>query len=72
MDSSVVFRGMAVVAADPRTAKTLGEAALNADGTYNGAKALSWLSECLTPGRGLSQEEVQAIFEEVKVKRSGT
>lgn len=55
--------------ADPRDAKTLGEAARNPDGTYNGAKALSWLSEVLTPGKGLSEDEVKGIWEEAKAKR---
>jgi hypothetical protein len=51
---------------DPRKAKTLGEAALNPDGeTYNGARALSFLSEALHPGKGLSEEEVRAIAEHV-------
>lgn len=55
---------------DPRKAKTLGEAAQNTDGTWNGAKALSWLSEVLHPGRGLSEDEVTKIWEEAKAKRS--
>ncbi|MBS1984809.1 MAG: hypothetical protein JST16_11625 [Bdellovibrionales bacterium] len=56
---------------DPRKAKTLGEAALNADGkTYNGAKAIAWLSEVLHPGKGISEEEVRQIFERAKAKRS--
>lgn len=58
--------------ADPRDAKTLGEAALNPDGqTYNGAKALSWLSEVLKPGKGLSESEVSEIWEKAKAKREG-
>ncbi len=40
---------------DPRKAKSLGEAALNPDGTYNGIRALSWLSAALYPGAGLSE-----------------
>lgn len=56
---------------DPRQAKTLGEAALNSDGkTYNGAKALSWLTEVLYPGNGLPEDEVARMFEEAKAKRS--
>lgn len=54
---------------DPRQAKTLGEAALNADGTYNGLRALSWLSEVLNPGRGIPVEEVAEIAEEVKARK---
>lgn len=36
---------------DPRKAKSLGEAALNPDGTYNGIRALSWLSGHPRPTR---------------------
>lgn len=53
---------------DPRKAKTLGEAALNPDGTYNGIKALSWLSEALRPGRGIPENEVSKIADEAKAK----
>ena len=51
---------------DPRKAKSLGEAALNPDGTYNGIRALSWLSAALYPGAGLSEDEVRQIAEEVQ------
>ena len=54
---------------DPRKAKTLGEAALNPDGTYNGIRALSWLSDVMTGGKGLSEEDVAKIAEEVKAKK---
>lgn len=53
---------------DPRRARTLGEAALNPDGTYNGARALSWLSEVLHPGAGISEAEALQIAEEVKAQ----
>jgi hypothetical protein len=56
--------------ADPRKAKTLGEAALNADGSYNGLRALSWLSEALRPGKGIPVEEVAEIAEKVKAERA--
>lgn len=57
---------------DPRKAKTLGEAALNADGkTYNGAKALSWLSEVLNPGKGMSEADVQKMWDDVKARKNG-
>lgn len=56
---------------DPRKAKTLDEASLNPDGTYNGLRALSWLSDVLTGGKGLSEEEVAKIAEEVKAKKGG-
>lgn len=59
-----------IPATDPRQAKTLGEAALNPDGTFNGARALSWLSHALTGGRGLSDEDVRRLFEDVKAKRA--
>lgn len=52
--------------ADPRKAKTLDEAARNEDGSYNGVKALSWLSEVLFPGNGMDEAEVLQLVEEVK------
>jgi hypothetical protein len=55
---------------DPRKAKTLGEAADNGDGTYDGAKALAWLSEVLSPGKGVPEEEVREMFEAAKAKRA--
>lgn len=55
---------------DPRNAKTLEEAARNPDGTYNGLSALSWLSDVLTGGKGLSVEEVAKIADEVKAKKA--
>ena len=54
---------------DPRKAKTLDEAALNPDGTYNGLRALSWLSDVLTNGKGIPVEEVEKIADEVKAKK---
>ncbi|UTC29895.1 hypothetical protein BAJUN_02890 [Bajunvirus bajun] len=51
---------------DPRRAETLDEAARNADGSYNGAAMLSWLSECLQPGNGLTETEIREIFDEVQ------
>ncbi len=51
---------------DPRDAKTLGEAALNQDGTYNGARALSWLSSVLSKGEGVSEQEVKDIWKKAK------
>lgn len=57
---------------DPRKAKTLGEAALNPDGkTYNGAKALSWLSAVLSKGgSGLSEQEVRDLWDEAKKRKA--
>jgi len=57
------------VSDDPRKAKTLDEASLNPDGTYNGLRALSWLSDVLTGGNGLSEEEVFKVAEEAKAKK---
>lgn len=57
---------------DPRKAKTLGEAALNPDGkTYNGARALSWLSAILSKdGKGLSEQEVREEWERAKGRKT--
>ncbi|MGY0794254.1 hypothetical protein ACW7BJ_33320 [Azospirillum argentinense] len=57
--------------ADPRKAKTLGEAAANPDGTFNGARALSWLSEVLNPGKGASEAEVQKLWDQARAKKAG-
>ena len=52
--------------ADPRKAKTLDEASRNDDGSYNGVKALSWLSEVLFPGNGMDEADVRQLVDEVK------
>lgn len=54
---------------DPRKAATLGEASQNPDGTFNGLKALSWLSEVLNPGKGIPLAEVQKIAADVIAKK---
>lgn len=54
---------------DPRKAKTLAEACANGDGTYNGLRMLSWLSEVVSPGKGIPVEEVAKIAEKVKAGR---
>ena len=54
---------------DPRKAKSLEDAALNPDGTFNGIRALSWLSAALSGGNGISEDEVRQIAEEVKAKQ---
>ncbi|MGQ9370406.1 hypothetical protein [Azospirillum sp. ST 5-10] len=54
---------------DPRKADTLGEAAENPDGTFNGARALAWLSEALNPGKGASEAEVQALWDKARARR---
>lgn len=54
---------------DPREARNLKEAASNGDGTYNGFRALSWLSEALHPGQGVSEQDVRADYEKAKRER---
>ena len=51
---------------DPRKANTLGDACANGDGTYDGAKALAWLSDVLTRGKGVPVDEVRTMFAEDK------
>ena len=53
-----------------RKAENLDEASLNPDGTYNGANALSWLSDVLTGGKGISSDEIKKMFDEEKAKRN--
>lgn len=53
---------------DPRKAATLGEACANGDGTYNGYRAVAWLSEVLNPGRGMSEEDVRRAYEKRRKK----
>jgi hypothetical protein len=55
---------------NPRKAETLDEAARNPDGTYNGARALSWLSDILTGGKGMTEDEVRQMFADAKAKRA--
>lgn len=59
----------AAPSSDPRYAHTLGEACSNGDGTFNGVRALSWLSEVLNPGRGVPVERVEEIAREVVERR---
>ena len=54
---------------DPRKAETLGEACANNDGTYSGTKLLSWLSDVLNPGRGLSEGEVAELWRQARAKK---
>jgi hypothetical protein len=61
--------GMTTPANDPRQAQTLDEASRNPDGTYNGARAISWLSAVLTGGKGMSEQEVRAIWDRERAKR---
>jgi hypothetical protein len=56
------------MADDPRKAETLDEACANGDGTFNGYKLMSWLSEAVAPGRGISEDEVKKIWAEVQAK----
>lgn len=53
---------------DPREAMTLGEACQNPDGTYNAFKMLSWMSEVLNPGKGISESEARKVYEGAKKK----
>lgn len=55
---------------DPRKADTLDEAARNEDGTYDGARALSWLSDVMTGGKGTPEGEIRAMFADAKANRS--
>lgn len=48
---------------DPRLAKNVDEACSNGDGTFNGFRLLSFLSEALHPGKGLSEAEVRKAWE---------
>lgn len=57
------------MAEDPRKAETMGEAAMNPDGSYNGLRALSWLSEALNPSKGLGEQEVKAVYDRVKAEK---
>jgi len=54
---------------DPRKAATLDEASANGDGTFSAIRGLSWLSEVLNPGKGLSAEEVKKIAADVIAKK---
>jgi hypothetical protein len=55
---------------DPRKAKTLDEACANGDGTYNGARLLSWLSEAANPGKGVPEAEVRKMWDRAKAARA--
>lgn len=54
---------------DPREALTLEEACANGDGTFNGLRLLSWLSEAVSPGNGLTEAEVRQIASVVEARR---
>ena len=56
------------MADDPRKVKTLGEACANGDGTYNGARLMSWLSAAVTGGKGIPVEEVEQMWRDAKAK----
>jgi hypothetical protein len=53
---------------DPRG--TLNEACANGDGTYNGARLLSWLSEAANPGQGVPEAEVRKMWDRAKAARA--
>lgn len=50
--------------------ETLNAAARNSDGTYDGAKALSWLSDVLFPGRGVPEEDVKKMWQDAKARKT--
>lgn len=54
---------------DPRKANTIDEACANGDGTYDGARAMAWLSDVLTGGKGVPADEVRTMFADTKAKR---
>lgn len=54
--------------ADPRKAKSIEDACSNGDGTFNGYRLMSFLSEAMNPGKGFSVEEVEAMARKGKVK----
>ena len=53
---------------DPRDAPDLDQASRNPDGTYDGAKALSWLSNVLTSRQGLTVDEIREAWEDAKAR----
>lgn len=55
---------------DPRKANDLDEAARNDDGTWNAFRALSWLSEVLNPGKGISEDVIRSDVERERKKRA--
>ena len=56
---------------DPRKADTLDDAARNPDGTYDGARVLSWLSDVLLgDGKGIPEAEIREMFADAKAKRA--
>lgn len=54
---------------DPRKADTLDVASRDADGTCDGARALSWLSNVLTGGKGVPENEIRRMFADAKSRR---
>lgn len=59
---------------DPRKAPDLDAASRNPDGTYNGVRALSWISAAVARGlgsksNGLSETEVAQIWQAVQAKK---
>jgi len=51
---------------------TLNEAARNPDGTYDGAKALAWLSQALAGDRGLTEAEIREAFVAIVLEQART
>lgn len=55
---------------DPRKAKTLGEACMNPDGTYNAWKLGAWLISATTGNKeGPTPDELKAEFERRKAEK---
>lgn len=54
---------------DPRKAKSIEDACANGDGTFNGYRLLSYLSEAMHPGKGFSVEEIEEIARKGKAKK---
>lgn len=65
-------RGYSVKNIDCRKCKSLTDAAQNPDGTWNGARALSWLSEAVSPGHGISEAEVNRMFKDAAERKRST
>lgn len=55
---------------DPRQAKSLDEAARNPDGTYNGFRALFWMSAIFSKsGKGIPEDEVRTMVAEAWARK---
>jgi len=50
---------------DSRKAETLDEACKNPDGTYNGYRLLSFLTEATNRGKRMTEEEIKEMATEI-------